>query len=72
MELTPQEKAVLKVFRQPTGVPVVRFQQLGSACLRNADRDTATHSLVKKGFITPLADGEYWLTEDGVQLLGLH
>ena len=67
MTFTPEEKAILDVFSGTSPKP--RFQQVSSALLKTDERIAATRALVRKGILARLAGGEYWLTEQGVQLL---
>ncbi len=61
MELTRAEQEILSTFDKTADV---RF-----AHLESGDRDIATRGLIEKGVLARLADGEYWLTELGVQFL---
>ena len=70
MNLTPQEKTIVDFFRRKQ-FPEGRFQPIPTANLGAEEREVAAHSLVEKGILAPLADGEYWLTDQGARLLGL-
>jgi hypothetical protein len=70
MNLTLQERTIVDFFRLK-GFPEGRFQPIPAANLKPEERDVATRSLVEKGILAPLADGEYWLTDQGARLLGL-
>ena len=63
MELTSAEQAILRNFDK-LGARWVRF-----AHLQIGGRAAATRGLIDKGLLKPLADGEYWLTDLGVEAL---
>ncbi len=62
MNFTAQEHAILDIFDR-AGSPRLRLQQIAGAPLA-----AVAGALVQKRILAP-ADGEYWLTEQGVQLL---
>ncbi len=64
MNLTPQEITIVDFFRRD------RFQPIPTANLGIEERHVATQSLIEKGILVRLADGEYWLTDQGARLLG--
>ena len=66
MNLTPQERAILNVFDHAS-VPKVRFQQI--ACSGADERSATVRTLVRKGILARLADGEYWLTDEGLEFV---
>jgi hypothetical protein len=71
MKLAPQESALLDRFRSATA-PTLRFAQLRAIDLDEHARAIAIDSLVRKGILARLGSGgEYWLTDVGVQALGL-
>jgi hypothetical protein len=71
MTLTPQESAVLDRFRSATA-PTLRFAQVWAVELDERARAIAVTALVRKGILARLGNGgEYWLTDVGVQALGL-
>jgi len=63
MNLTAAERAILETFDK-MGARWVRL-----AHLQIGERAAATRALIDKGFVKRLADGEYWLTDLGVQAL---
>lgn len=69
MNIGPQEDIILDVFRRSS--PMLRFHQIAGVFLAAEERMTAVRALVDKGVLARLADGEYWLTEEGVYLLTL-
>jgi hypothetical protein len=70
MEFTFQERAVLDRFRTDSS-PAPRFAQVGALGLDERARTAAVLSLIRKGVLARLGrNGEYWLTDQGVQLLG--
>jgi len=68
MNLTPQERAILDVFDHET-CPKLRFQQIACAILRADERVAAARGLVQKGLLAPLAGGEYWITDEGLEFV---
>jgi len=71
MDLTPQERALLNSFRS-MNLPTLRFGQVAAENLEVQERAAATRSLVEKGILARLGrSGEYWLTDNGVRVLGL-
>lgn len=70
MSLSPQEQLILNLFDETTDCRL-RFHRIACGGLRVDERAAATRALVEKGILAPLADGEYWLTELGAQLLPL-
>lgn len=70
MDLSPQERLILTSFERAT-VPTLRFQQISGVDLGTRERVDAVRGLREKGLLAPLAGGEYWLTERGVEVLAL-
>jgi len=62
MNITPNERAVLSVFNHAS----VRFQHIACTIPGGDEQSAAARTLVKKGILAPLADGEYWLTDAGL------
>jgi hypothetical protein len=68
MQLTPQERVILSLFRSAS----LRFARVAAPDLDAQSRAAAVHSLMRKGLLARLGEGgEYWLTDRGVQALGL-